>query len=104
MFNTSRDLLNLIIAFCVLFFTVFLCWMIYYMAMILKNIHDVMDKFTTTLDMISGFFGKAREKLDNTSANFGMMMELGKKIIEIVKAKQEKKKEKARKSKLAEEE
>lgn len=102
MFDTSKDLLNLIIGFCVLFFTVFLCWMIYYMAMILKKINEVMEKMTATLDAVSGFFGKAKEKLDRTAASFTVMTELGKKIFEMYKNKQEKKK--AKKTKSAQEE
>jgi hypothetical protein len=104
MLDTSKDLLNLIIAFCVLFFTVFLCWMIYYMAMILRKINEVMEKMTTTLDAVTGFFSKAKDRLEKTTASFGLLMDLGKKMFEMYKNKQENKKAKTKKTKIAEEE
>ena len=91
MLETSKDLLNIVIALCVLWFTVFLCWMIYYMAMILKRVNEVMEKVTGTLDAIAGFFTKAKEKINSVGSTLATAMELGKKVVEIVKEKQEKK-------------
>lgn len=101
MLETSKDFLNVVIALCVLFFTIFICWMIYYVAMIFKRIHEVMEKFTNTLDAVSQFFTKAKEKIDKTTSNLSLLIELGKKAFDFVKDRQEKKK--AKKSKVAEE-
>lgn len=91
MLETSKDLLNIVIALAVLWLTVFLCWMIYYMAMILKRVNEVMEKVTGTLDAITGFFTKAKDKISSIGTTLATAMELGKKVVEIVKEKQEKK-------------
>ncbi|MBU1036580.1 hypothetical protein KKF32_00915 [Patescibacteria group bacterium] len=97
MLETSKDLLNLVIAFCILWFTVFLCWVIYYFAMILRKINEVMEKVTLTLDAVTDFFKKAKEKMDKTASSVSVLLELGKKIFNIVKEKQEEKKTSKRK-------
>jgi len=98
MLETSKDLLNIVIALAVLWLTVFLCWMIYYMAMILKKINEVMEKVTSTLDAIAGFFTKAKEKVNSVGTTLAAAMEIGKKVVALVKEKQEKKRT-ARKNK-----
>jgi len=102
MLETSNDLLNLVIALCVLLFTIFLCWMFYYMVMIFRKINEVMGKITSTLEAISSLVTKAKDKLDKTASNFSILLELGKKAFEFVKERQENKKKKGRK--IAEEE
>ncbi|MBI2426391.1 MAG: hypothetical protein HYV34_00960 [Candidatus Kerfeldbacteria bacterium] len=59
MFDTSKDLLNVVIAFSVLLFTVFLVWIMYYIVQILKQanttlaeLHSTMHKMGETLDLI----------------------------------------------------
>ncbi|HAH04559.1 MAG: hypothetical protein UV78_C0069G0003 [Parcubacteria group bacterium GW2011_GWA2_43_17] len=98
MLETSKDLLNLIIAFCLLWFTIFLCWMIYYVALIFKRIHEVMEKLTATLDAVSGFFTSAKDKLTSVGSTIATAMEVGKRVADFVEekranheAKQEKK-------------
>ena len=91
MLETSKDLLNLIIAFCLLWFTIFLCWMIYYVALIFKRIHEVMEKFTSTLDTVSDFFTSAKNKLSNFGSTINTAIEVGKRVAEYVEDKKEKK-------------
>ncbi len=84
MLETSKDLLNLVIAFCVLWFTVFLCWMLFYFASILKKINDVMGKMTGTLEAVTNFFEKAKEKLDNFGSSLSVILDLSQKIFDKV--------------------
>ena len=97
MLETSRDLLNVVIAFCILWFTIFLCWMIYYIALIFKRIHEVMEKVTTTLDAVSGFFTSAKDKLTNFGTTISTAVEVGKKVADFVEEKKEKKATKKKK-------
>ena len=101
MLETSKDLLNLVIAFCLLWFTIFLCWMIYYVALIFKRIHEVMEKVTTTLDAVSGFFTHAKDKLTNLGSTISTAVEVGKRVADFVEEKRENKKAKNQQSKKA---
>lgn len=91
MLETSKDLLNIVIAFCVLWLTIFICWVIYYFAMILKRVHSVMETFTKTLEAIRNFFDHAKEKVNNFGATINTAVELGKKVVDYVQEKKDKK-------------
>ena len=95
MLENSKDVLNIVLAFCVLWFTVFLCWMIYYFAMILKRIYQVTETFTKTLEAMEKFFDKAQEKVNSFGSTFGALVELGKKGFDYVQEKREKKSSKS---------
>jgi len=101
MLETSKDLLNLVIAFCLLWFTIFLCWMIYYVALIFKRIHEVMEKVTTTLAAVSDFFTHAKDKLTNFGSTIATAVEVGKRVADFVEEKRENKKAKNQQSKKA---
>ena len=92
MLETSKDLLYVAIAFCVLWLTIFICWMIYYFAMILKKVNHVMETFTKTLDAVRDFFEKAREKVSNAGTAIAAAVELGKKVADFVEEKKANKK------------
>lgn len=64
MFVTSRDLLNLVIAICAIWLTVFVCWSLYYTAMILKKVNDTLERITMTLTLMDQFFASAKAKVD----------------------------------------
>lgn len=84
MLENSKDLLNIVIAFCVLWFTIFLCWMIYYMAMILKRVSNVMDVVTNTLQAVESFFDKAKEKVNSFGSTLSTLVDIGKKGFDFV--------------------
>ena len=92
MLETSKDLLYVAIAFCVLWLTIFMCWMIYYFAMILKKVNHVMETFTKTLDAVRSFFEKAKEKISSAGTAIATAVELGKRVADYVEDKKEKKK------------
>jgi len=84
MLETSKDLLNLTIAFCILWFTAFVCWLIYYFAMILRGVKQTIDKFTKTLDAVTGFFNQAKAKIDGFTSNISTIIETAKKVSDFV--------------------
>ncbi len=65
MIESSQDILNLVIAFCVLWVTVFLCWMFYYVARILKNANQIVEEFRTRLQMLTETVDYLRGRVEN---------------------------------------
>lgn len=43
MVDTTQDLFHLVLTLCILFFTGFLCWMLYYSVRILKNTNEMFE-------------------------------------------------------------
>lgn len=67
MFETSKDLLYIVLAFCVLWFTIFICWAIYYFAQILRQFNKTLKSLSNVIEKTSGLVDFAKEKLDLTA-------------------------------------
>ncbi len=65
MIETSKDILYLVIAFCVLWVTVFLCWMFYYITRILKNANAIVEEFRSRLQILTEAIHYVRDKVEN---------------------------------------
>jgi uncharacterized protein YoxC len=65
MLETSKDILYLVIAFCVLWITVFLCWMFYYVTRILKNANEIAEEFRSRLQVLTEAIHYLRGKVEN---------------------------------------
>ncbi len=72
MIETSKDILFLVIAFCVLWITVFLCWMFYYITRILKNANQIAEEFRSRLQILTEAIQYVRGKVENIHSLLGM--------------------------------
>ena len=64
MLETSKDILYIVIAFCVLWVTVFLCWMFYYVARLLRNASEIVEEFRTRLQFLTDAINNIRNKVE----------------------------------------
>ena len=71
MFATSKDLLFIVLSLCILWFTVFLCWLIYQAARVLKNANEIIENLTHKLELISEAVSFIRGKVDHLSSSMG---------------------------------
>lgn len=90
MIETSKDLLYIVIAFCVLWFTIFLCWVLYYFAMILRQANNMIKEWRERISKIEKFFHAVKGKFEN----IGMILEGARKVIDYIKDREEKKSKK----------
>jgi len=77
MFDTSKDILYLVISFCILWLTVFLCWAIYYFGKVLKNANEVIEEFRMRIEALTNAVDFVHSKVDQlanlmTMATSGM--------------------------------
>lgn len=87
----SKDILFFVLAFCVLWFTLFVSWLIWQVAMILKNVNDTVSDAREKLGMIEKAIIGVREKFEHAT---GIMTVVGKGIERIIEYAVEKKKAK----------
>jgi len=87
MFSNGKDLLFIVIAFCILWLTAFACWALYYIAMILKGIKGKSDKADEILSAI-------KSKIERPSALFPLLIEGIKEAVSFIRDYKEKKKAK----------
>ena len=71
--SSSQDVLYVALALCVLFFTVFLCWLLFEAARIFKNENLIGESLTHKLALINAAVQYMRGKVDGVSKNMGVM-------------------------------
>ena len=63
MFNTTQDIFYLVLSFCVLWFTVFLCWFLYYLIKTIKQANEIVVDVREQLAKITGLLGLLKSKM-----------------------------------------
>ena len=91
MLESSKDILNLTIAFRVVWFTVFLLWMMYYVVSMLKKANDSMKLINIIINSINSILDHTKNKIKSSIASFEFFGSLISKIIETVNSKKQKK-------------
>ncbi|PIZ95442.1 MAG: hypothetical protein COX81_00795 [Candidatus Magasanikbacteria bacterium CG_4_10_14_0_2_um_filter_37_12] len=71
MFNTSQDLLYIVLSLSILWFTVFLCWLLYQAARVLRNANEIIENLTHKLEIISDAVEFIRAKVDKATDHMG---------------------------------
>lgn len=71
MLETSKDLLYVILSLCILWFTVFLCWLLYQAARVLKNANKIAEDLMQKLELITDAVHFIKNKVDGLSSNMG---------------------------------
>lgn len=84
MIETSKDLLYVVLAFSVLWLTIFLSWMLYYVIMMLRQVNKVVTGFREKMEKISQTVDKIKEKFENTSAYLGLIGKAVEKMVEFI--------------------
>lgn len=64
MFETSKDILYIVIAFCVLWVTFFVCWMFFYLAKIFRDVSQVVEEFRVKLEILSDAIHGIKRKVE----------------------------------------
>jgi len=65
--DTSKDILYLVISFCVLWVTVFLCWMLYYVMRLLRNANTIVEEFRVRLQSLTDAVSYIKGKVEHLS-------------------------------------
>ncbi len=73
MFDTSLDLLYIVLSLAILWFTVFLCWLLYQAARVLKNANDIVESLMEKLELIVDAIEFIRKKMDNMTSSMGVV-------------------------------
>ncbi|MFA6410420.1 MAG: hypothetical protein WCW26_02475 [Candidatus Buchananbacteria bacterium] len=95
MLETSKDLLFIIIAFAILWLTVFFCWALYYVVVMLKNFSKMTISVREKLELVDNILKLIHDKLEKGSNHMALVTDSVIKLVGFAMDKQSK----ARKSK-----
>ncbi len=87
MFETSRDILNLVLAASIGAVAFFLCWLMYYLAMSLRNVYQMSKDLRETVNEAKETVKAFRGKIKEAAAFFVMMNEGMKRVMDYIKEK-----------------
>ncbi|MEK7139218.1 MAG: hypothetical protein AAB817_00785 [Patescibacteria group bacterium] len=73
MLETSKDLFFVVLSFCVLWLTVFLCWMLYYVAMLLKQGYELTRGLQTVIGKVNSVIDAAKGKFEKSTSHLGLL-------------------------------
>lgn len=91
MFETSKDVLNIVIAISVLGLAAFTCWAIYYFARILQQVFKVAREMRDRLHKLDELIKAIKEKIEHSTSYLLLISEGVKKLVEVIKDRTEKK-------------
>lgn len=81
--QSSKDLLYVIISFCILLISVFLSWLIFYFAMIAKQLYDIMRGVRERVKQVDETIAAFREKIEHSTSYLLLIGEGIKKLVEV---------------------
>lgn len=85
--ESSKDLLYVVIAFCVLWLTIFIAWVIYYLAMIMRQVYQVIKEMRERINKVDEIIKALKEKIEHSASYLVLISEGVKKLVEVVKDK-----------------
>ena len=85
MLNTSKDILYIILSGCILLFTIFVCWAIYFMAMILREFKKIVADVRKKIELVESLIMALKEKLEHTSSHMKLLVETVANVAEYIK-------------------
>ena len=70
--ESSKDILFLVLAFCALWFTAFVCWALYYVITILRDASNAVAEIRDRIAAIDDAVRMVREKVESSLGSFGI--------------------------------
>jgi CHASE3 domain sensor protein len=89
--QTSGDLLNIVLAFCVLWFTIFVVWFIYYLAMMMRQAYKMTKEMHDRINKVDEIFQTVKDKIEHSASYLVLIGEGVKKLVEMTSGKKGKK-------------
>ena len=82
----TQDILFIVLAFCALWFTAFLCWLLFQAAGLLKRLHGLVDELKTKLDNLESSIMGMKRKFDGNVALITGIADGVRRIMEALKS------------------
>jgi hypothetical protein len=79
--TTSKDLLFVVLAFCALWLTVFLSWMLYYVIAILRDAESLVHTVRHATEKIDRIAQAVHEKFDRSATSLSLLAQAVKEIV-----------------------
>lgn len=82
----SQDILFIVLAFCALWFTAFLCWLIYQAASLLRHVHGLVDEIKTKVASLEDAVMGMKRKFDGNVTMVSSIAEGVRRLIDAMRS------------------
>lgn len=83
--ENTKDLLYLVLSFCVLGLTVFLCWLLYYLIDLFRQVHSVTKGVESIVGKVESVVDLVKNKVEQSAGYIGVAGEVIRQVIGFVK-------------------
>jgi len=73
--ESSKDILYIVLAFCALWLTIFLSWLLYYAVGIVRDASQLLRHVRRIVDAVESFTGSVHDKMERSISNLGTVAE-----------------------------
>lgn len=84
MFGSSRDILNVTLAASVALLTFFVCWILFYVVSMFRDMRTVVRDVTKAIEKFNSVLDFAKEKISTATAVFPLIIKTAEKIVETI--------------------
>lgn len=84
----TQDILFIVLAFCALWFTAFVCWLLYQVAMLIRRLHGLVDDVKVKLGELENAISSMKRKFDGNVALINGIADGVRKIMEALKGRE----------------
>ena len=84
----SLDILFIVLAFCALWFTAFLCWLLFQAASLVRRIHVLVDELKERVAKLEDSISSMKRKFDGNIALITSIADGVRKIIDVMRFKE----------------
>lgn len=81
----SQDILYIVLAFCAMWFTAFLCWLMYQVVSIIRRAHDVLELVERKVDLLERSITGIKAKFDSGASVFVTVSDALKRLVDVVR-------------------
>ncbi len=80
--ESGQELVYIVLSLSILWFTVFLCWLLYQAARLLKNANHIIENVNTKIELITDAIEFIRERIDGMTSRMGVVSTLMTTLVE----------------------
>lgn len=96
--QTSKDLLYIVLAFCALWLTIFLSWLLYYVIAMMRDVEGLVKAGRNAAEKVDSLAHAVHDKMERSAASFTLVAQALKELVvwgmhERLKERKKKKKE-----------
>ncbi len=104
MIESTKDILFLVLAFCILWFTTFVCWLLYYFIVVMRDVKNLVHGVKKSVERIEELAATLKEKVEAGASYFAVFAEIMRTAVGFAMEKKKKMAAKRKARKEAEEE